>query len=430
MSQQLIPVSGGVQTVQTTTTDSNQLQVLSTQYIETKNLSERPTEWVAGGRPIYRRLPAVSETYQIDFFNLVPAPNTAVQSEVQRIGYVYIPWGQGLNSAQSLQVSSSESNGDLLIKGGTIIWEYGPVEILPTIVNMAILDIVSGQYELGYQLVYDDSPTPNLYQVENFALTGLPLTITSSTDSVVGWRYSPVNAFINRSNRMWANRDSYFPSFAQPQQSYIQWQSDLEMAYSQIRLRCPPETVYTGTATLFYVDSSGLTQVDTPIQTVPIDKDDDGQFFEFNTNPVFQSEWKIEFSSLDISVQSLDVTGVITLLTRPASPTTRATLIMYPTGAVPKTVTTSTGETVPATYCPLAVVDIGRVYNILKITDVRYIIHRDYQPVADWLTKPFDDALIDLYEQVEQYGPLWLAPPSCMKQEYLSLEQYQINIEV
>jgi hypothetical protein len=49
-------------------------------------------------------------------------------------------------------------------------------------------------------------------------------------------------------------------------------------------------------------------------------------------------------------------------------------------------------------------------------------------PVADWLTKPFDEDLIDLYEQVEDYPNLWLAPTTCMKQEYASLTEDQIVV--
>jgi hypothetical protein len=93
-------------------------------------------------------------------------------------------------------------------------------------------------------------------------------------------------------------------------------------------------------------------------------------------------------------------------------------------------VVNSAGETIPATYCPLAVVDVSSNYSIEKIEDVRYIIHRDYTPVADWLTKPFDEDLIDLYEQVSDYSPLWLTPSSCMKQEYLALNKDQIIVEV
>ena len=425
MSQQLVPINGGVQEIQTTTTE-NRLLVLSQQYISANNLESRPTEWIPGGRPIYRRLPAASETYQIDFFNIVPSPNSAAAYEVQEQGYVYIPWGEGLNSAASMQVVASDSQQDLLIKSGTIVWRYGNTEVLPTIVNLEILDVVSGKYDVAYQLVFDDSPLQKLYQVSDYALTGIPLNITSSTDAVVGWRYPAVNAFLNTSNNWWANQDTFLPTFAQPVQSFIQWESDLPQAYSKVILRCPDNTAYTGTATLSYYANSVLVTE----STVSIQKDSTGQYFEFAPNtPVFQSGWNVSFSSLDMAIQSITVSGVLTLLEPQESPSTRATLVMYPTGTLPKTVVNASNETVPATYCPLAQVDINSTYKIEKIQDTRFIIHRDYVPVADWLTKPFDEDLIDLYEQVTDYRPLWMAPPSAMKQEYAALSKNQITVE-
>ena len=425
MSQQLIPIDGGVQEV-VTSTSQTRLNVLSQQYITAKHLESRPTEWVPYGRPIYKRLPATSETYQIDFFNIVPAANTAVAAEVQKIGYTFVPWGQGLNSENSMFVSASESKQDLLIKGGTIVWEYGNTQVLPTIINLPVIDAERSKYELAYQLIYDDSPVPKLYEVNDFALTGLPLNITSSTDAVVGWRFSAVNAFLNTSTLMWANRDTYFPSYIQPPQSYLQWESELAMAYSDITLRCPPGTAYTGTSTLSYYDGTAYAIV----ETVEIQADSTGQFFQFTVSPRLQTGWQVEFSSLDVSVQSITVSGVVTLLEKQASASTRATLVMYPSGTLPKTVINSEGEKVPATYCPLATVDVGGGYRVESIEDNRFIIHRDYTPIADWLTKPFDETLINLYEQVSDYSNLWMAPTTSLKQEYLSLEQSQVTVEV
>jgi hypothetical protein len=425
MSQTLVPISGGVQEIQTTTTE-NRLLVLSQQYISANNLESRPTEWIPGGRPIYRRLPATSETYQIDFFNIVPAPNSAAAYEVEEQGYVYIPWGEGLNSAASMQVVASDSKQDLLIKSGTIVWRYGNTQVLPTIVNLEVLDVVSGKYDVAYQLIFDDSPVQNLYQVFDYALTGLPLNITSSTDSVVGWRYPAVNAFLNTSNNWWANQDTFLPPYAQPVTSFIQWESDLPYAYSKVTLRCPANTAYTGTATLSYYDDSTLVTVG----EVTIQRDPTGQFFEFAPNtPVFQTGWNVSFSSLDMAIQSITVSGVLTLLEPQESPSTRATLVMYPAGTLPKTVVNASSKTVPATYCPLAQVDITNAFKVEKIQDARYIIHRDYVPVADWLTKPFDEDLINLYEQATDYDLLWMSPPSAMEQEYAALSQNQITVE-
>jgi hypothetical protein len=299
--------------------------------------------------------------------------------------------------------------------------------VLPTIVNLEVLDVLSGKYDLAYQLIFDDSPIQKLYQVSDYALTGLPLNITSSADATVGWRYQAVNAFLNTANNWWANKDTLLPTYAQPITSFIQWESDLPQAYSKVTLRCPANTAYTGTATLSYYDNSTLVLV----EEVPIQKDTTGQFFEFSpTTSVFQSGWNVSFSSLDMAIQSVSVSGVLTLLESQESPSTRATLVMYPTGTLPKTVVNASDETVPATYCSLAQVDITNDFKVEKIQDVRYIIHRDYVPVADWLTKPFDEDLINLYEQVTEYRPLWMAPPSAMKQEYAALSKNQITVEV
>jgi hypothetical protein len=320
---------------------------------------------------------------------------------------------------------ASDNLGCLLIKAGVIVWEYGRTTVLPTILDLEILEILSGKYQVGYELIYDDSPVLNQYEVSDFALTGQSLNITSSTDSVVGWRYPAVNAFLNTDQIFWKNSDSFYPSYAQPTQSYIQWQSEFTQAYSKLTLRCPSNTAYTGTATLFYTDGNNLSEV----AEVSISSDSNGQFFEFTpTVPNLQTGWRVVFSNLDIAIQSVTVSGLLTLETPQASPSPRASLVIYPYGTLPKTVKNAAGEDIPATYCILAEVDVSNAFTLLDIVDTREIIHRDYVPVADWITKPFDDNLIDLYEQVSAYSSLWMAPASCMRQEYAALKENQVEV--
>jgi hypothetical protein len=376
-------------------------------------------------------LPATAETYQVDFFNIVNESNilgnTFVKEGIEEVGYVYVPYGLSINGPFSAEVVTSDSKKDLLIKSGAIVWRYGKVEVLPTIVNLQVLDVLSGKYDISYQLVYDDSPLPQLYEVSDFALTGLPLNITSSTDSVIGWRYPAVNAFLNTSNNFWANEDTYFAPYAQPATAYLQWESELTQAYKTLTLRCPGGTAYTGTATLSYVDGSVLT----PVSTVSISSDTSGQFFKFTVEePVLQTGWNVTFSSTKVSVRSITVSGAVTLLEPQASLSPRASLVMYPVGTSPATVTNSQGEQIPAAYCTLAEVDIDTNFTVTRVQDTRSIIHRDFVPVADWLTAPFDEDLIDLYEQVSEYSPLWMTPVSCMKQEYAKLSSDQITVEV
>jgi len=423
MSQQLVPIDSG-QEKQVTTLTTNSLKVLSPTYISINNLETRPTEWITGGRPIYRRLPATNNTYQINFFDTIPAQNSAAPVEFREVGYVFVPWGQGDSGPNTLRVVAAETNKAILIQSGNVVWKYGTNPTLSTIVDLEQVDVVAGRYYLGYQLVYDDSPIQNLYSVKDFSLGGQPLIITSSTDTVVGWRYPGVNAFLT-SSAVWQNKDTLFPSYAQPSSSYIQWVSELTSAYSSITLRCPVSTAYTGTATLSYVTSTGSVKV----TTASILTDTTGQYFQLDVNtPSYQTGWIVEFSSNDVAIEAITVTGVVTQITPQVSPSTRCALVMYPENTVPSTVTNSSGEEVRATYCDLAFVEVGKSFNILSIEDARYIIRRDYTPVADWLTRPFDDTLIELYEQVSNYSELWLAPTSCMKQEYLNLRTDQVTV--
>lgn len=431
MSQQLTPIDNGVQQIQTTTSQSR-INLYSPQYVKVNNLEARPTEWNPSGRPIYRRLPAVSETYQIDFFNLVPAPNTAAVAAVQDIGYVYVPWSEGINGPTSSEVVASDNNKNILIKSGNIVWKYGTNPTLPTIINIETLEVEAANYLIAYQLIYDDAPYFHQYSVENYNLVGTPLKVTSSTDSVTGWRYPAENAFLNVSQVFWSNRDTYFPSSStysvQPTECFLQWENTethivgeeeqlASSAFSRIVLRCPPNTAYTASASLYYV----IDGQETLAASANVSRDSAGQFYEFNLTPNLLSGWKVVWSNTDMSIQGIFVDGIISKYTQPSGPVPRSVLVMYPENRLPKTVKNSNGESVVATYCPLAYVDIDSEYNVGKITDARYIIHRDYVPVADWLTMPFDKNLIDLYSQVKGYAQLWMKPSECMKQEYLGL---------
>lgn len=437
MSQQLVPISGGVQTLQTSP-GGRRVNTPSLQYIDVKNLKSRPTEWVIDGRPIYRRLPAVSETYQTDFFSILPATNTAIQLGGTRdVGYVYIPWGEGIFGPVSAEAVASDSTEDLIIKAGQIVWKYGTTVVPPAILNLRELDFGSGRYLVAYQLVYDDAPLENYYEVKDFSLAGTKLILTSSSDEIVGWRYPSVNAFLNTTT-YWSNSDMCFPSFVQPGESFIQWESNetfqsspiapetiLPSAYSTVVLRCPPGTSYSASATLSYVDSAGVSEVVT--STVSVDKT--GQYFEFNiVSPSLQTGWRVDFTELSAKIQSITVSGVVTKVTPQAGPATRCALSIYPAEAVPAIVFNSQGEEIPATYCNLAYIDVDSNFKLLDIQDIRPIINREYKPIADWLTKSFDEDLIKFYEQIEGYSTLWMSPVVCVRQEYLALETYGVEL--
>jgi hypothetical protein len=432
MSQQLIPISGGVQQVQTTV-NTPTVRALSRQYIEVNNLESTPTEWVPGGRPIYRRLPAISETYQIDFFNLVSPPNTAVAAEIQDIGYVFVPWGESIDGPTSVKVSTTENRTTILVSAGNLVWKYGTNPVNASLFNLEQLDVTSGRYVLTYELVYDNSPQPNQYSVENFSLRGQSLILDSSSDAIPGWKRRTEFAFSNQSGLFWANYDSSFTAYAQPTNAFLSWEQTYPSAYTKVVLYQPPGSAidFTASATLsIFSDGASVVAATTTPQV-----DANGiAYYEFNlSNPSFVNKWEVAWANVSnptiipkVAIQNIEVSGTVTLLKRPSGPDTLAALALYPENLVPETILNANGVEIPAVYCNLAIIDVDNAYRVINIEDVRYIIHRNYKPVANWLTNFWDDNLINLYEQVNNFPELWLNPDTCLKQEYASLAQYGI----
>jgi hypothetical protein len=101
---------------------------------------------------------------------------------------------------------------------------------------------------------------------------------------------------------------------------------------------------------------------------------------------------------------------------------------MYPENLIPRTVLNASNEEVTPTYCDLALVSIKDGYTIEDIRDIRNVTQREFVPIADWLTKPWDDDLISLYEQVKGYAELWMKPETLLEQEYDALVQYDIVV--
>ena len=395
MTQLLTSVNNGVIDVQTTTNGAG-IRQLSRQFISANSLQNRPTEWVPGGRPIYGRLPSVSQTYQVSF------------EADGEIGYVFIPWGGGIFGPVSCEVVVTDSQTGIFIKGGNIIWEKGRSPVIPTLVDFTVLDVPPGRYLCGYELFYNNDLFEAVYTVEDAALTGEYLTIESSTDSVVGWRYPAVNSFLNNTTLYWKNNDTFFPFYTQPTSAYFSWVSQLGSAYSSVTVRCPDNTVLTGTATLSYLLGGVLTEV----CTTSVSLDDVGQYYTFDVNsPSFQTGWRIDFSDLTASIQSVTVTGQVTQLRRPSGPTPKAALSLYPGLSAP-------AESV---FCALAYVDVGQLYKVEEIIDIRNITHRNLEPVADWLTVGWDEQLTSLYSTVKDFANTWMAPTTALKGEYLDL---------
>lgn len=421
MSQDLKPIDGGSITPKVTTSTLPGIYI-SEQYQSALGLSPRPTEWDSG-RPIYDRLPSASERYKVDFGS---DGNSA---------YVYLPVGKSLSGPDSLGVSSSNEGKFIVIKSGSIVWKYGEVTVDPVIINVENIGFSNSRYLLAYRMYLDDSPFDANYSVEDYNLRGYPLRVTSNTDSVVGWRYKPQYAFYGESPYEWRNSDGVFPGYTGSAQ--LSWSFPKPATLSKITLRCSPSVKVYGTATL-YLSSDLPNNTDAiypenpsfqEVVTVDIQSDSEGQFFTFNLpEPSPMTSWSVSWSDSNVAISNILVTGIISVKRKPAEALSRVSLVAYPRTSLPPTVKDSYGNDVPAIYCKLSYVDINESYVVTKVSDLREIVNTPYQPIAEWLTRPWDNNLSEIHTQVSNFSSQWMDPTLSLKHEYLDFtEKFSIE---
>jgi hypothetical protein len=438
MSQELTPLpnsSGivGLTPTIVTTIQQPRFKAYSPEYKEVKKLFLQPTQWVPGGRPIYRRLPAASETYQVDFF----ADGS--------VGYVYIPLGNDQFGGGSLYVNQSENLDALLIEDGVIVWEEGTTPVFKTIVDFREIGLESGRFLVCYQLLYDDAPEPLPFLVTDYSLAGLDFSVQDSASYVFlssgepngnAWPHPGTNAFlpsssdlswknfldpVNRTPQATSGVIPGIPTEYQPLLCWLEWSSPYPWKLNVITMRCPLEGKLPE-ATLSYKDTNGDWYF---VQSTDARYDTNGAYYQFTTDTAPQTAWRVEWpSETKIEIEDITVSGVLTLLSKPSTERARAQLAIYPTNLVPK----------DETLCRLAIINVNSFElqrndrgEILK-EDIRNIATRDYEPVADWLTEFWDEQLIRGQEKVAAYSPVFMAPPTLLRTSYFDLEKYGVDI--
>ncbi len=437
MSQELVPVSNASGTSGLTPTIvtaplQTRRTALSNEFKEVRKLSLQPTQWVPSGRPIYRRLPAVGETYQVDFFS------------DGDIGFTFIPSGGDQFGPGSMYVSQSDNLDALLIYDGVVVWKEGTTPVPKTIVDFREIGLESGRFLVCYQLIFDDAPEPLPFQITDFSLAGQDFDSNDSASAIFlansvpnsnAWPYPASYAFTpSGSGLLWKNYLDLvnqvpqstagvipgLPEAYQPLQCWLEWSSPLPWKLDNIVLRTP----LLGSlppASLYFKENDEWVLV----QTNPVSTDSTGNFWQFQTDNVPQSNWRVEWPDYTkMEVHDITVSGLIYLNSRPSTERARAQLAIYPTNLVPE----------DETLCRLAIINVNEFElqknargEILK-EDIRNIANRDYEPIADWLTEYWDEQLTRNQEKVAAYAPGFMAPPTLLKLSYVDLEKYGVAI--
>jgi hypothetical protein len=213
------------------------------------------------------------------------------------------------------------------------------------------------------------------------------------------------------------------PAYDQPIQAYVEWESKQPWKLDNIKVRTkltsnvPPCTLYISTQ-----DDQDPWLL---VQTAEAQKDTQGYYWEFQTNYTPQTKWKLQWpNETQVNAYGLTVSGVLFIETRPSTARARTQLALYPTNLVPEGVS----------LCSLAIVSVDNFKIARKPNrdlfkeDIRSIVTRDFEPVANWLTEYWDQRLINIWEKTKTYTPGFMAPPTLLKTSYYDLEKLGVTV--
>lgn len=386
-------------------TGLSRFDIISDEARDVKDLKPVPTVWgLDRGRPIYDRLPGVSEAYRLDYFG------------DEKIGLVYIdPQFGTLSGPGSLEVGRLPDDGSILIiQSGTITWSYGRIPTtglaidLKSIVSGGVQD---GAYLVGYYLNYSQPESLDyaLYRVENYTLSNTPSIYEASSEA----NYYPIDfAFSEVDDGSWRPErngeagdygvgSSVFLDFTQPVRAESFTFAGSEISTARCALYSSDDAIVWYLEDQEYFDGSWRLRVsrDTPARY-----------------------WKFFFWGGLVEVNNILYTGEALFPNqRPSGPVSTAEPFLED----------DQFAEIDRPYILLAQVEV-KEQQVVTVTDLRRQTSTKYEPVAKWLTDFQDTSLRSLVTDISEYSTRYLAPQTSCEDMYLELssETFLLDSEV
>lgn len=362
---------------------------------DVKSLKPEPTVWGYGnGRPIYDRLPGVSEAYRIDYFGDA------------KTGLVYIdPQFGTLSGPGSLEVGRLPDDGSvLIIQSGTITWSYGQIPTTGLAIDLRSIvagGAQDGVYQVGYYLDYSrpDDLSYSIYRVENRSLSNTLTAFAASSeagDALVEYAFSELD------DGSWKpNSDGDAGEYATG--------TSISMDFMQPVIAEEFELSGTTESTAWCALYSSV----------------DAIVWDLADQTAFNGSWQLRAPSNRPARYwrfffwggSAEVTNV--LYTGEALfPNNR------PSGAVSSAepfLEDDQFADIDRPHILLAQVEV-KEQQVVTVTDLRRQTSTKYEPVAKWLTDFQDSSLRTLLSDVAEYSSRYMTPQTACESMYLELE--------
>jgi len=350
-------------------------------------LSRSPEKTVWGGvfgRPIYDRLPGVSEGYRKEY-----------AGEIGR-GMVYIDPQFGVVSGPgSLEVGAWEEDlRVLIVYNGTITWAYGQIDTDTLAINLenVIQDgIQDGVYQVGYYLNLDSQEdlTFAKYRIENSSLGGSNTLFETTREA----RYHPIeNAIGEERDGSWKPTE-FARAGDYPDGTFITFDFTEAVVAEGFSVVARTGSASTANCALYRSDDAISWYLEDSVKASRGTWDLIGAYTEGSRY------YRLFFWGGAVEVEEVKYTGeAIFPNRRPIGPVSTVELFME-----------GLFDEIDRPHILLATVTV-KTFEVVQITDKRVSTPSKYEPVSRWLTDFQDTSLRDIFTSVEKYSEKYLSP--------------------
>ncbi len=350
-------------------------------------LSRSPEKTVWGGafgRPIYDRLPGVSEGYRKEY-----------AGEIGR-GMVYIDPQFGVVSGPgSLEVGAwEEDRRVLIVYNGTITWAYGQIDTDTLAINLENVvenGIQDGVYQVGYYLNLDSQEDPafSKYRIENSSLGGSNTLFETTREA----RYHPVeNAIGEERDGSWKPTE-FARAGDYPDGTFITFDFTEAVVAEGFSVVARTGSASTANCALYRSDDAISWYLEDSVKASRGTWDLIGAYTEGSRY------YRLFFWGGAVEVEEVKYTGeAIFPNRRPIGPVSTVELFME-----------GLFDEIDRPHILLATVTV-KTFEVVQITDKRVSTPSKYEPVSRWLTDFQDTSLRDIFTSVEKYSEKYLSP--------------------
>ena len=361
------------------------IDVANSEALEILNLSPVSTVWGrSSGRPIYDRLPGISQGYREEYFG-----------EVGR-GLVYVEPQFGVTFGPgSLEVGALQNDPRVLVVyNGTITWAYGQIQTDTLAVNLeTIIDggIQDGSYQVGYYLnqVSPDEAKYSKYEVQNYSLGASQTIYFASAEA----KYHPVlSIFSEPTDGSWTPTE-FFETGAYSDGSQVIMDFTESVVAREFSIEATSSGLASAKCALYASDDAVIWNLEDSVSSR------NGIWSLQSPSEVGYRYFKFFFWDGTADVSEVRYSGeAVFRVQRPTGFTSEAEIFLE-----------GEYDEIDRPHITLAIFTVG-TYEISKIRDTRSQTSVKYEPVASWLTDFQDSTLRSLVSSIEGYSSLYMSP--------------------